>query len=230
MILHVSLMGLILLAAPVMAAESSIPKPDPARDKAAFEQAAAGAWEVAFSDPCTSKFPEGWVCEHPSPVWHGDVRLPFDNQNRMPNIQSNWQTPNYKNPGGNQIFGYIFRYLGLQTQPQLTALPNNLVCPGVAEVVPEMVSQRCWQWHRKCLLGESGSVDDRRPGLRQPVRQSGQPGLQSRHGYSKVSEGTTNNRVSKISHLTDGHGTFQPHETRDPVHGEYRNCFFSTST
>jgi hypothetical protein len=54
---------LLCLITPVIAGESSIPKPDPARDKAAYEQAAAGDWQVVFSDPCTGDWRQRWFLD-----------------------------------------------------------------------------------------------------------------------------------------------------------------------
>jgi hypothetical protein len=46
-----------------MAAEAQIPKPDPERDKAAYEQAAAGDWQEVFSDPCTGDWRKQWFLD-----------------------------------------------------------------------------------------------------------------------------------------------------------------------
>jgi len=46
-----------------MAADAPIPKPDPAQDKAAFEQAAAGVWQEVFSDPCTGDWRQQWFLD-----------------------------------------------------------------------------------------------------------------------------------------------------------------------
>ncbi len=46
-----------------MAVEAPIPKPDPSLDKTAFEQAAAGDWKPAFSDPCTGDWRKLWLLD-----------------------------------------------------------------------------------------------------------------------------------------------------------------------
>lgn len=46
-----------------MAAEAPIPKPDPARDKAAYEQAAGGKWQTVFADPCTGDWRQHWFLD-----------------------------------------------------------------------------------------------------------------------------------------------------------------------
>jgi hypothetical protein len=51
------------LITPLMAAEAPTPKPDPVLDKAAFEQAATGAWREVFSDPCTGDWREKWFLD-----------------------------------------------------------------------------------------------------------------------------------------------------------------------
>lgn len=51
------------LTAPVMAAEAPIPKPDPALDKAAFEEAAMGDWQEVFSDPCAGDWRKLWFLD-----------------------------------------------------------------------------------------------------------------------------------------------------------------------
>ncbi|MGB6221282.1 DUF1961 family protein [Haloferula sp.] len=55
----------ILLASVLIAraGEEPNPKPDPARDKAAYERAAAGAWQEVFSDPCTGDWRERWFLD-----------------------------------------------------------------------------------------------------------------------------------------------------------------------
>jgi hypothetical protein len=61
--LRTSLLCSLCLTTPVMAADAPIPKPDPAQDKAAYEQAAAGNWQVAFSDPCTGDWRQHWFLD-----------------------------------------------------------------------------------------------------------------------------------------------------------------------
>lgn len=51
------------LIAAVFAEEAQDPRPDPARDKAAYEQAAAGNWQVAFADPCTGDWRHHWFLD-----------------------------------------------------------------------------------------------------------------------------------------------------------------------
>jgi Domain of unknown function (DUF1961) len=58
-----SLLCSLCLTAQVMAAEAPVPKPDPARDKAAFKQAAAGEWQEVFSDPCTGDWRQQWFLD-----------------------------------------------------------------------------------------------------------------------------------------------------------------------
>jgi hypothetical protein len=48
------------LVAPAVAAVASELQPEPVRDKAAYEQAAAGTWRTVFSDPCTGDWKERW--------------------------------------------------------------------------------------------------------------------------------------------------------------------------
>ena len=61
--LRTSLLCSLCLTVPVMAGEAPIPKPDPARDKAAYEQAAAGDWQEVFSDPCTGDWRKQWFLD-----------------------------------------------------------------------------------------------------------------------------------------------------------------------
>lgn len=61
--LRTSLLYSVCLTTPVMAADAPIPKPDPAQDKAAYEQAAADNWQVVFSDPCTGDWRQQWFLD-----------------------------------------------------------------------------------------------------------------------------------------------------------------------
>jgi prepilin-type N-terminal cleavage/methylation domain-containing protein/prepilin-type processing-associated H-X9-DG protein len=149
-----------------------------------------------------------------------------DHQNRMPNIQSNWQTPNYSSQGGNQIYGHILPYLGLETQPKLTALPENLVCPAWRK--------RFSRWNSNGAGSGAGSVywvnQDQSIGGRRIFGSQGvdpsSPDFYGGMDYSKISVGTANTRVSNIPFLADGQGFNEPKETTDPVHGEMRNCLY----
>jgi hypothetical protein len=62
-LLRISLICSLCLTAPVIAADPPIPKPDPAQDKAAYEQAAADNWKQVFSDPCTGDWREKWFLD-----------------------------------------------------------------------------------------------------------------------------------------------------------------------
>ena len=62
-LLRISFLYSLCLTTPVMAADAPIPKPDPAQDKAAFEQAAAGAWQEVFADPCTGDWRQHWFLD-----------------------------------------------------------------------------------------------------------------------------------------------------------------------
>ena len=53
--------GLLLAGCLTQAAET--PGPDPARDKAAFEQAGGGVWQEVFSDPCTGDWTNKWFLD-----------------------------------------------------------------------------------------------------------------------------------------------------------------------
>jgi len=57
------LLCFLCLVAPVLADEAQIPKPDPARDKTAYEQAATGDWQKVFSDPCTGDWRKQWFLD-----------------------------------------------------------------------------------------------------------------------------------------------------------------------
>lgn len=46
-----------------MAADAPVSKPDPVRDKAAFEQAATGVWREVLSDPCTGDWRQLWFLD-----------------------------------------------------------------------------------------------------------------------------------------------------------------------
>jgi hypothetical protein len=62
-VLRTSFLYSLCLTAPVMAAEAPAPKPDPALNKAAFEQAAAGVWQEVFADPCTGDWRRQWFLD-----------------------------------------------------------------------------------------------------------------------------------------------------------------------
>lgn len=51
------------LITPVFTEEAQDPSPDPARDKAAFEQAAAGKWQPVFADPCNGDWRQHWFLD-----------------------------------------------------------------------------------------------------------------------------------------------------------------------
>jgi hypothetical protein len=59
--LHLSLAAVLFFAAAGARAEE--PVPDPAKDQAAFEQAAAGDWREVFADPCTADWKQRWFLD-----------------------------------------------------------------------------------------------------------------------------------------------------------------------
>jgi hypothetical protein len=52
--------AMVLLAISGTSARAEKPSSAPGKDKAAFEQAAAGSWRTVFSDPCTGDWKERW--------------------------------------------------------------------------------------------------------------------------------------------------------------------------
>jgi hypothetical protein len=62
-LLRRSLLYSLWLIAPVMAADTPVTIPDPAQDKAAYEQAIAGNWKQLFSDSCTGDWRQQWFLD-----------------------------------------------------------------------------------------------------------------------------------------------------------------------
>ncbi len=91
-VLRTSFLCSLCLPAPVMAAEAPAPKPDPARDKTAFEQAAADNWQVAFSDPCTGDWRQNWFLD-------GDVGM----VNNGPSGMTLTAGPEFKNDAHHMV-------------------------------------------------------------------------------------------------------------------------------
>jgi hypothetical protein len=147
-----------------------------------------------------------------------------DNNDQMPNIQSNWTRPIYSNK--NMLFGHTYPYLGLEKPSGPIPLPESLVCPAWRKRFPK--------WNANGRGDSAGSVyaanqDQMVGGVRLFGSQGvppGDPTFKPGANYSKILEGTANNRASNIPLLSDGQGLINPKESADPVHGTMRNCLY----
>ena len=147
-----------------------------------------------------------------------------DNQNRMPYIQVNWQIPFYQEGGEDwHIFAKLYPYLGLEPQPEPTALPDSLVCPAWRKRFPSWNADgtgtgapggKSVYW-----MNQDQAINGRRIyGTQQGANNPTQPLT-----YAALVNGTSKTPLSRIPFLADGH---HPTESPDPVHGKMRNCLF----
>lgn len=141
-----------------------------------------------------------------------------DHNDKLMHLGANGQTPSYRRPTDNNLFGSLSPYLGLSERTTSVPVPDNLICPAFRRRYPDWKSDGQGRLYNVYVANQ----DQRIRGTRVWGTQSSDSQQYGPMSYSIVSGGTDLTPVSRIIYLADG----CPTEANNPVHGSLRDYLF----